>query len=964
MPLKSLLTKSILLYILLVYQFCDAQQPYSFKLPNQLTDVVYNIHQDAKGFMWLATNKGLMRYDGYEYRLFRSDQQTSVAGSNIQEDEYGRLWYQNFDGFLYFIKNDTLESLQQNTPAGFVSYGFTKKHLFVVQKNGVDVYKIDTLEYLKTVNITFDVAESATAFSNNFYFIADNIVYKIDQDFKVTKTDFFQNKKLHIKFIYPYKNSRLYIVSKLNEDKEMYFFDENLKFNYTVPIPEMGYVQGSNIIDDAIWMHSTNGVFVYEKFGKRVYKHALFPENSSSKAIKDHQNNYWFSSINNGINIVPEISHQVFDIDDSDFMRFCKTNDGYLFGTENGEIIATDKSFLNKKVLRSIGEKVPSYYVYFDEKEKQLILSDIGFSIAPFSNLSKGKTFSAALKDVVKIDDKYYGVAISGFGGLLLNPNASKNTTSIWDATFQKFKEKEFPYFSRIVKGVRAKSVDYLPKTNQIAVTTNIGFFIITPNEVKEIKNNNKPVYAETVIAIDNLFYLLDTKGNLYSVSQDFKFKKINATANIPDTYIRLIRKSNDELLIVGSDYIYIFNTITNSIDKIDFHIEAEFINDILKDENELVILTNQDVIKVPITSNKSLENSWFHINSFTINTKITPWKKPLVVSYDQNNVEIKFSILSYFQKPVSAFYRINKQQWIPIHQGTRSISFPSLASGKYTIEFKIGNTVFSDKIQFEIRPPFWKTGWFYLLLTFSISALVFLYFKRQSHIMRRQIRLLNEKVILEKNLSKSVMASIKSQMNPHFFYNALNTIQAYIFTNDKQKANTYLAKFSKLTRLILEMSEKETISLVEEIEALKLYLELEKMRFTDDFEYEIEIATFIDKENIEFPPMLIQPYVENAIKHGLLHQSGDKKLNIAFTQIKNNLKVMITDNGIGRKRSAELNKIKNEKHQSFSTQANEKRLEILNKGKKSKLAVKIVDNFNEFGIATGTTVELTIPVQ
>jgi ligand-binding sensor domain-containing protein len=165
----------------LVLLFClqaKAQQPYSFPLPNQLTDVVYNIHQDSKGFVWLATNKGLMRYDGYEYQLYRSDKQTSVAGSNIQEDKYGRIWYQNFDGFLYYVENDTLNNIVQNDPAGFISYGITDQYLFIVQKKGVDIFDLQSLKLIKTLNITFEEAESATTLHNNFYLIADDIVYK------------------------------------------------------------------------------------------------------------------------------------------------------------------------------------------------------------------------------------------------------------------------------------------------------------------------------------------------------------------------------------------------------------------------------------------------------------------------------------------------------------------------------------------------------------------------------------------------------------------------------------------------------------------------------------------------------------------------------------------------------------------------------------------------------------------
>ncbi|HEY8365573.1 MAG TPA: histidine kinase, partial [Bacteroidia bacterium] len=208
-----------------------------------------------------------------------------------------------------------------------------------------------------------------------------------------------------------------------------------------------------------------------------------------------------------------------------------------------------------------------------------------------------------------------------------------------------------------------------------------------------------------------------------------------------------------------------------------------------------------------------------------------------------------------------------------------------------------------------------------------------------------------------------SILASCKSQMNPHFFYNALNTIQAYIFVNDKKKASNYLSKFSKLTRLILEMSERENISLREELEALKLYLDLEKMRFSDSFEYEIKVSSDIVQDSVEFPPMLLQPYVENAVKHGLLHKQGEKSINIKFARKEDILIVEIEDNGIGRKRSAELNAIKNKKHQSFSTQANEKRLEILNEGRKAKIAVEYVDKLSNEGNPLGTLVRLYIPI-
>lgn len=199
--------------------------------------------------------------------------------------------------------------------------------------------------------------------------------------------------------------------------------------------------------------------------------------------------------------------------------------------------------------------------------------------------------------------------------------------------------------------------------------------------------------------------------------------------------------------------------------------------------------------------------------------------------------------------------------------------------------------------------------------------------------------------------------------MNPHFLYNALNTIQAFIYTNDKENAGKYLLKFSKLTRQVLEMSEKETVTLNEEIDTIKLYLELEKARFDEDFEYNIKIECFEKLDNIKVPPMLIQPYIENAIKHGLLHKSGKKELQISFVENDKLLNVLIEDNGIGRTRSAQINKSKNEEHKSFSSDANLRRLDLLNHGRERKLKINVIDKYNDDGVACGTIVQITIPI-
>jgi len=212
---------------------------------------------------------------------------------------------------------------------------------------------------------------------------------------------------------------------------------------------------------------------------------------------------------------------------------------------------------------------------------------------------------------------------------------------------------------------------------------------------------------------------------------------------------------------------------------------------------------------------------------------------------------------------------------------------------------------------------------------------------------------------------TQSELTALKSQMNPHFIFNALNSIQELYTIGDKKMANEQMGNFAQLTRKILDVSGKQKIELAEEIEILTKYLELECMRFENDFSYKIHLSDNLDEDYTTLPPMLIQPYVENSIKHGLLHKKGSKQLDIYFEldEDANVLKCSVDDNGIGRKASAELNKNRSASHVSFSTSATEKRLRLLNQGKEEVIAVQFEDKEDESGNTSGTRVIIQIPV-
>ncbi len=255
-------------------------------------------------------------------------------------------------------------------------------------------------------------------------------------------------------------------------------------------------------------------------------------------------------------------------------------------------------------------------------------------------------------------------------------------------------------------------------------------------------------------------------------------------------------------------------------------------------------------------------------------------------------------------------------------------------------------------------------------LLVLALSLLTFITYskqqktKKKNEIIARELRETQKRLALEKQYRASELKALKSQMNPHFVFNALNSIQEYILINERNLASDYLGKFSDLVRRYLKFSDKEAITLSEEVESLKLYLELEQLRFEDDLVSEINIDTKLEKNHIRIPSMLVQPYVENAIKHGLLHKKKDCKLIIDFKYLNDNyIKCIIEDNGVGREKSNEINHKQMRFHKSFATEATASRLELLNYKSESKIAVEIEDLYNE-DIASGTRVIINIPIQ
>jgi LytS/YehU family sensor histidine kinase len=276
------------------------------------------------------------------------------------------------------------------------------------------------------------------------------------------------------------------------------------------------------------------------------------------------------------------------------------------------------------------------------------------------------------------------------------------------------------------------------------------------------------------------------------------------------------------------------------------------------------------------------------------------------------------------------------------------------------------------------ITPAWYQAVWFKLaavltgifLLSFLYrqhrqkEGVKFLMVKQQAELRQQEAEVKQLKTEFEKRLAQTEMATLRSQMNPHFIFNCLNSIKLYTMQNDTKAATEYLSKFSKLIRLVLENSRTATIPLASELEALQLYMDMEVMRFKQKLSYTISVAEDVDASYIEIPPLLLQPYVENAIWHGLMQKEEGGHIAIAVAMHDAaTLVIIITDNGIGRAKAAELRSKTATAKKSFGMKVTSERIALVNRIYHTTTSISIHDLVDGDGQPAGTEVTLKIPL-
>ncbi|MDR0801210.1 histidine kinase [Fluviicola sp.] len=328
--------------------------------------------------------------------------------------------------------------------------------------------------------------------------------------------------------------------------------------------------------------------------------------------------------------------------------------------------------------------------------------------------------------------------------------------------------------------------------------------------------------------------------------------------------------------------------------------------------------------------------------------------------AYFENNLIFEFGVkdFSNVENNMVSYRMLGlNPNWINGNQKTEAL-YHNLPSGKYVFQVQVseGDESRIMSYSFEITKPFWLHWWFIILSSVIIACGIWYY-------MRSRIRRIQstEQMKAEFSLQINELESraLRAQMNPHFLFNSLNSIRLFILKNEVDNAADYIAKFSKLLRMILNYSRQDMITVYDEIQSLKLYLEFERLRFGQDFDFDLQI----DGQEVldcQIPPMIIQPFIENAIWHGLMPRTEEGgRIRVSFQKQQSGLYVMVQDNGIGREKARENNRKRSLKEGSVGLQITKDRLRSLTLRTKRQNEFEIEDLTDKNGEAIGTLVTL-----
>jgi len=971
------------LLFLLVFTDITAQEPAytnyttEFGLPSH---ELYDVLTDSSGYIWIASSEGLVRFDGLRtvVMAMKSTIRRSLSGLRVGPDN--RIWAVNFDMEILVTKGDSLvrvEGLKSTNNYLLPRIVFLPDgKMAVSQSEGFILYDFETGKG----NLIYRPGRGSGFAYDLVWSRKDQKLYLFDSVFGLMGWQPGDSvlSALPGNSSYQHLTGAVFLIDHpegvlvLSQASHQFMIYRN---NQLERLPVSDYLEekqiwatmGKSLPDHGLWIASYNGVFFINSLQDALPTRTWFPGIQFSNVTEDKEGSLWFSGLQDGLFQVPDEKVVVINefnskLSDNSITCMWPGPDSWLFiGLYNGDVFVLDRKTLE---LRDIGfnNRKNVETLFYDNKTGNLFVSSGGLWVFPDWKNSKNRFLisTASVKKVRK--DVNGNIWIASSGGIQQLPKVINSSTSLEITRFE-------------LRGA-GRHVVPLGKDSVLFATRSQLFLHKTGKTLEELTDSSGGSLYMTSYTFDRkkqLLFYADRKG-IFKLLPSGLSGPLQLQTGQNAATLRVMKESRAGIWLGTNFGLFRWNQATDDDHQVTGPYFREEITSLEIDNDYLFVGTGKGIIRLPVDYKlESTNQPNVAIHSVNVNGKDTTLLPYYKFAIPPSVLTVNFSAISFLNKSQYRFrYRVIglTEEWTETQSSSPFVSLIGLPSGDYRIEVE---TVLSSGlksktpafVEFSIPPPFWKTGWFYaLVIILFLSGIVAIH-RFQVHRFEAEHKRLQERSELQKELRLSQMTALTAQMNPHFIFNALSSIQSFIFKNDKLNANIYLGKFSDLIRSILKFSEAIEISLEEEIKALKLYLDLENLRFNSQLNWTISVSDDINPENLMLPAMIIQPYVENAIKHGLGHKQENRELQIRFSLDKEGdvLRVEVEDNGIGRKRSSEINASRPGYHESFAHSATEKRLELLNQATPNQIGLTIADKISADGQPSGTLVIITLPL-
>lgn len=970
---------------------------------------IYSLMQDHKGFLWIGTDGGLTKYNGKNFILYPHQNLKGLGITGIQEDAYGKVWCFNFSGQILHTQNDSLVVFKpwiNYYKEQFADFALDKNNQIFVSnfKNNVYIFNTKDFNLINSLSNNTSIKQGVSVTHDNkivFTNLTDGMLYLIEHNALIPVPlkawyNISADAKVENTFVFfkSTKNLQTFAIQRLHPNltfPSLYQFKNNqLQIHPVTAYLRKNKIHPLSVLNDDegnLFIGTFNGCLWFKQQGEYwIFYKNIFENNAVSAIIKDSENSYWFATLKNGLYQVPDLAFQIFTKED---IGILETQIGDLETDSKSKLFisgSTNEIFtyniLSNKLVHKNYTKDKRYVqaFYYDSLFNRLLLYKSDVSILENNILKNISTLTSSAKNFYVRKDGVIFIAGSSLDAIFLTSNSNSTLEKEFDGveiSNSKSNKSYSKVWSRIIISTqRSRDVWYNEKDKILWSANSDGVVYYKNKNVSTLVDTktNKQIIASCFQNLENNLLCIGTVDQGIYIIQDTSIILHYTTHNgLHSNQIKKIKTDKQNIWTITDKGIQRFNISTNNfinISKSDGLISNE-VFDIAIVNNTVYISTSKGLQFLPVNAIKTNKQLPFlGIKKVTINDSIYNFYNTIQLNSKNGNIEVEleYALLKNSGNIALKYRMIGLDTlWIEDKAFNNIIRYNTLPPGNYKFEaFCINDDGVASKpvtIHFTVLKPWWLQWWF-LISAVSISFILVIFFtKLYLNISKNKIAEELKKSKLQEEARQSQLASLKAQMNPHFMFNALNSIQEFILFNDKRLANMYLGKFADLMRLILDQSNKKIISLDEELKTLNLYLELEALRFEENFEYNIQKENISDLAEINIPAMLIQPYVENAIKHGLLHKQGIKKISIHFKLQNNKLFCVVEDNGIGRKRSGEINELRNKKYTSFATGATQKRLELLNQNNPNLIVVNYTDLTLNNTTYIGTKVSIVIPI-